>query len=132
MPAKILLVEDDPVMQRMYSNALKEAGFAVVLASDGTTVVALVRQEQPALVLMDVMMPNRNGLEALKDLKTSDDTKQVPVIMLSAHEDDTLMFNAMQEGANRYLVKSMFDPLAIIGIIKEVIEPDKNNSVAKD
>lgn len=67
------------------------------------------------------MMPNRNGMEALGDLKDNEETKDIPVIMLSAHEDDQLLMQAMQMGAKRYLVKSRLDPDQVVSITREVL-----------
>jgi CheY-like chemotaxis protein len=125
-PTKILVVEDDPFIQRLYTKLFKEEGFVLTLSPDGTGVVEKVKQEQPDIIMMDIMMPNRNGLEALGDLKANDETKNVPVIMLSASEDDSLLFQAMQAGANRYLVKSRLEPTEVLAIVKEVITQTKN------
>ncbi|MEK7626095.1 MAG: response regulator [Patescibacteria group bacterium] len=117
----LLLVEDDPTLQRLYSRVFDEADFEVVVASDGVAIVEKASVESPDVILMDVMMPNRNGMEALGDLKDNEETKDIPVIMLSAHEDDQLLMQAMQMGAKRYLVKSRLDPDQVVSITREVL-----------
>ncbi len=117
----LLLVEDDPTLQRLYSRVFDEADFDVVVASDGVAIVEKANTESPDVILMDVMMPNRNGIEALGDLKGNEETKDIPIIMLSAHEDDQLLMQAMQMGAKRYLVKSRLDPDEVVTITREVL-----------
>ncbi len=121
MATKVLLVEDDPAIQRLYDNLFRLEGYGVALLPDGNNVVDTAKHEKPDIILMDVMMPGRNGLDALKDLKAERHTKYIPVIMLSAYEEDDLLFQAMQAGANRYLVKSRLEPPEVVAIIKEVI-----------
>ena len=77
----LLLVEDDPTLQRLYSRVFDEADFEVVVASDGVAIVEKASVESPDVILMDVMMPNRNGMEALGDLKDNEETKDIPEIM---------------------------------------------------
>ena len=118
---KVLLVDDTEMIVRMYTRALTEAGYEVVTAGDGQAAYDQARNATPDLILMDVMMPNRNGMEALGDLKDNEETKDIPVIMLSAHEDDQLLMQAMQMGAKRYLVKSRLDPDQVVSITREVL-----------
>lgn len=119
---KILVVEDEPVLQRLYSRVLTEAGYEVTVLNDGTYVLETAKEEKPGLVLLDVMLPNMNGLDVLRALKGDTTTNMIPVIMLSAHEDDSFLFQAMQIGASRYLLKSAFEPEAIVGMVKETLE----------
>lgn len=116
---KVLIVEDNPFIQRMYGRAFQEAGLMVITANDGSTVVDTTIREQPNVILMDVMMPHKNGIEALKDLKSNDQTKHIPVIMISAYEEPTLMQQALQLGAKRYILKSAVEPSALLKYIQE-------------
>jgi CheY-like chemotaxis protein len=118
---RITLVEDDPFIQRMYDRALNAAGFDVSLSPDGTIVYDVSKIKAPDLILMDVMMPNFNGLEALKELKSGTGTRLIPVIMLSAYDDPALIQQAMDLGAEYYLVKSQNDPQEVVRIIKDVL-----------
>jgi CheY-like chemotaxis protein len=122
MAIKVLLVEDNPFIQRMYGRAFQEAGLTVLTASDGTTVVDLTLQEHPDIILMDVMMPNHNGLETLKDLKANEQTRNVPVIMISAYEEPSLMQESLQLGANRYLLKSAVEPSTLLAHMHEDVK----------
>ncbi len=121
MATKILLVEDDPALQRLYVKILTQASYEYRLANNGVAIVEKALSEAPDLIIMDVMMPERNGMKALADLKNNDTTKNIPVIMLSAYQDDELLFQAMQLGAKRYLVKSMLEPSQVLDIVKETL-----------
>lgn len=95
--AKILYVEDNEDNIFMLTNRLKRKGFEVVVANDGAQGVEMVRQENPALVLMDLGLPVLDGWEAIRRLKTASETSAVPIIALSAHamaEDRERAFEA--------------------------------------
>lgn len=83
--AKILYVEDNEDNIFMLTNRLKRKGYDVVVAKDGAQGVAMVRQESPALVLMDLGLPVLDGWEAIRQLKTASETAAIPIIALSAH-----------------------------------------------
>ena len=116
---KILIVEDDPLIQRMYARALMRAGLQTSLIDNGAAALDTALQTQPDLVLMDVMMPDINGIEALKILKADNRTKSIPVIMLSANDDPELMQQALEAGASRYLAKSVVEPDQIVSAIQQ-------------
>lgn len=118
---KVLIVEDNPFMMRMYGRYFQSAGFAVVTANDGIEAVQTATEQRPQIILMDVMMPKQNGLDALKALKADAQTKDIPVVMLSAYEEDDLMQAALQAGANRYLLKGSLEPDAVVAIISEIV-----------
>src|SRR5260221_10225243 len=110
MALRLMLVEDDPMIQRLYENLFARAGFAVMIANDGTIVKETILANQPDIIVMDVMMPNFNGLVTLKELKTNPKTASIPVVMLSAYSDPKLVKQALDLGAKRYLVKSEMEP----------------------
>lgn len=83
--AKILYVEDNDDNIFMLTNRLKRKGYEVVVAKDGAQGVEMVRQESPALVLMDLGLPVLDGWEAIRRLKTASETSTIPIIALSAH-----------------------------------------------
>jgi DNA-binding NarL/FixJ family response regulator len=125
MAIKLLLIEDDAVVRRMYDRAFAMAGFEVRTESDGTIVTESVELNRPDIIVMDVMMPNFNGLETLEDLKKNRKTQGVPVIMLSAYDDEKIVQKAIDLGAARYLVKNAVEPDQIVSIIKEVVGTDE-------
>lgn len=121
MAIRLMLVEDDPTMQRMYQNIFSRAGFEVMTASDGTIVFETAAFNRPDIIIMDFKMPNFNGLFALKELKASPKTESIPVVMLSAYKDDTLVKSATQLGAAGYLQKGDMEPDELVAYITNLL-----------
>jgi len=117
----LVLVEDDPFIQRMYERALTAAGFDVSLSPDGTILLEVSQLHAPDIILMDVKMPNFNGLETLEELKSGIGTREIPVIMLSAYDDPAIVNKAMALGAEKYLVKSQYEPMQVVDILKQIL-----------
>lgn len=116
--ARILVVDDDPTLIEMYRARLLAEGFAVELAHDGQEGLALAVETHPDLILLDMRMPNITGLEALEILKTTKQTKNIPVIVLTALGDDSLRDQALARGAADYLVKAETTPAQIVEKIR--------------
>lgn len=129
---RILVVEDNPIMQRMYARTMEEAGLDVSLAADGTSVQNVALTEHPDIILMDMMLPNMNGIDALKALKVNEQTKATPVIMLSAYDDPDLMQQALDAGASRYLTKDSLEPQQIAELVQQTLEPTKNSASTQE
>src|SRR5687767_6572973 len=100
--AKILLVEDNEYNRDMLVRRLERRGFQVVVAVDGGEGVAKARSEKPDLILMDMHLPVLDGWEATRQLKESDDTKQIPIIALTADAMAGDREKAMEAGCNDY------------------------------
>jgi len=83
MPKKILLVEDDPFLSEIYVVKFQEAGFEISLATDGSNGLEKIKHEQPDLVLLDIVMPNVDGLELLRTIKDDEATSNIPIVILS-------------------------------------------------
>ncbi len=107
---KIHLIEDDPLLSRMYERLFTIHDFDFMVDLDSQVGLERVKTERPDLVLLDIMMPNLNGLEVLKLLKSDDTTKTIPVVMITNVEDDDTQKQAEELGADGYLIKSRFDP----------------------
>lgn len=118
---KILIVEDNEIMQRMYGRAMLDAGYVVVTSGDGQAALDLAAQEAPDIIMLDVMMPNMNGIQVLEALKANDATKAIPIIMLSANDDGNLMQKAMELGANHYLVKALLEPADVVKLVNDTL-----------
>lgn len=81
---KILIVDDDPVVQMLYKKHLEKQGFELLIARNGVEAVTVAAQAKPDLILMDVMMPTKDGFSALRELKQNEATRDVPVIIMTA------------------------------------------------
>lgn len=121
---KILLIEDDKYIFRAYKDGLERAGFEVIGASDGAEGVAKAKDKKPDLILLDLILPIKNGFEVLEEIKMDDATKNIPVVILSnlGQESDVAKGNAL--GAEDYLIKSNYS-------MKEVVEKVKFQLVKK-
>ncbi|MCK6630226.1 MAG: response regulator [Anaerolineae bacterium] len=118
---KILCVEDNADTQRMLSFLLTQAGYEVITADDGFQGIQKAKAWRPALILMDMMMPRMSGVEAVKRLRKLKVTKDIPILMLSAYQEQALIDEAMQAGADDYLIKTIL-PDDLTDIIDRYLE----------
>jgi len=119
--SKILIVEDDALMARLYEKVFKFEGYAVDVALNGREGLEKVRAGEPTLVVLDIMMPEMNGLEVLDKLKADPETKSIPVVVLTNLAGSQDAEAALTKGAVKYIVKSEYEPKAIANMIKEVL-----------
>jgi two-component system OmpR family response regulator len=114
----ILLGEDDIILAELYTERLKQEGFTVVHASNGEDVLKYVEEYKPSLIILDIMMPRMNGLDVLKNLKEHEETKTIPVIIVTALVQEIEKLNKMMTQADAYIVKSEVLPGEIIEEVK--------------
>ncbi len=118
---KILCVEDNADTQRMLSFLLTQAGYEVITADDGYQGIQKAKAWRPALILMDMMMPRMSGVEAVRRLRKLRVTKDIPILMLSAYQEQALIDEAIQAGADDYLIKTVL-PDDLTDIIDRYLE----------
>jgi DNA-binding response OmpR family regulator len=106
---KILIVEDDHFFQKFYSNKLSEAGYTVEVASDGNEGLTKMISGKPDLILLDLIMPNKDGFEVLDSVSKTPELKGTPIIIFSTLGDDADVKRALQLGAVDYINKSFHD-----------------------
>jgi CheY-like chemotaxis protein len=104
----ILVVDDNTAVARMMARLLQARGYRALVASDGPGAISVAHDESPNLILLDMMMPDMDGLEVLRRLKSDPQTSPVPVILFSAVDDPKVVAAAMREGAQEYWVKASF------------------------
>lgn len=119
---KILIVEDDPTLLEMYSLKLKEEGFTFFAAADGETGLGIALKEKPHVILLDIMMPKMDGFTVLVELKKNQETKNIPVIMLSNLGQKNDVSKGKELGANDYIVKASMTPTQVVEKIKSYIK----------
>lgn len=113
MPLHILLIEDDPDIQRMVQLSLKfQGGHQVTVASGGREGLEKAKELSPDLILLDVMMPEMDGYETCRQLKSQPGTRHIPVVFLSARAQQAEIQRGRDLGAIGYLVKP-FDPMTL-------------------
>ncbi len=120
--SRVIMVDDDKMLVDMYKERLELAGYNIVVSRNGEEGLAKVRMEKPDIVLLDIMMPKINGYEALASLKSDPQTKDIPVIMLSALMRDFNREKAVEAGADDYLIKSEAMPSDVITKIEQVLQ----------
>lgn len=106
---KILFVEDEDALQRAMGEMLEQKGFNVLRAMDGELGIALAKKELPNLILLDLILPKKNGFEVLKELKKDSITRGIPVIVLTNLEGSADVEKALSLGATTYLVKANYN-----------------------
>lgn len=121
MTKTILIVDDEPHMLRITELSLKKAGFDLLIARSGNEALQLARQHLPALIVMDVVMPDLDGISALKELKATPATAKIPVIMLTSRGQNVTRVDAEGSGAALYLTKP-FSPSALAAEARRIID----------
>ena len=120
MPQQILVVDDEPAISKIAADYLHRAGFSVLTAADGPSALRLVRQEQPALVVLDLMLPGMDGLDVTRALRQDPTTARVPIIMLTARVDEADRLIGLELGADDYISKP-FSPRELVARVRAVL-----------
>ncbi len=123
---RILVVDDEPDILNLLDYNLKKAGFKVLSAKDGPEAIDTARLRKPDLILLDIMLPDMEGTEVLKRLKTYEATRHIPVIMLTAKGEEVDKIVGFELGAEDYITKP-FSPRELIlrvrAVLKRASEP---------
>lgn len=117
----VLVVEDSLPQRQMISELLKNRGLNVTEARDGTEALQKIQTECPDIVLLDIVMPQMNGYELCRRLKTHPKTHQVPVVLCSAKSGDIDRYWGMKQGADAYISKP-FHPMELLGTLKQFMQ----------
>lgn len=118
---KIMLVEDDKSLREIYGVRLLAEGYDIVSAGDGEAALAMAIKERPQLILSDVMMPKISGFDMLDILRSTTETKNIKVIMMTALSSDEQRLRGEQLGADRYLVKSQVGIEDVVHVVHDVL-----------
>ena len=103
---KVLVVDDFATMRRIIKNVLKQIGFTNILeADDGTTALGILKDNKVDLIISDWNMPKMSGLDLLRKVRTENDTKNVPFVMVTAEAQKENVLQAVQAGVSNYIVK---------------------------
>jgi len=118
----VIMIDDDKILVDMYKERLELAGYKVTVSNNGEEGLAKIREEKPDIILLDIMMPKVNGYDALASLKSDPQTKDIPVVILSALMRDFNREKAVEAGADDYLIKSEAMPADVITKIEQVLQ----------
>ncbi len=120
---RVLVAEDDPDIQVILKMVLTRLGKCeLAITFQGDKVIPMAREFRPGLILLDVMLPEMNGMEICKALKADPDLTNIPVIFLTARSMPSEIQEALNMGAVGYLAKP-FDPMTLVGQINDLLKP---------
>jgi twitching motility two-component system response regulator PilH len=117
---KILIVDDSPAEVRLMQSLLDRAGYACVAIHDPTRLEQVIDAEQPSLILLDVVMPQRNGFQACRDLKGHANYSRIPVVLVTSKGTESDKFWGQQQGADGYVVKP-FTGDDLLGAVRKLV-----------
>lgn len=121
----ILIVEDDVFFQKFYSTKLQEVGFKVDVASDGKEGLVKTRKFKPDIIILDIIMPKKDGFGFLEDLSKDQKLKKIPILVFSTLGQDNDIQKALKLGAVGYVNKTFFDFAKLKSRIEEAIKAKK-------
>jgi len=120
MSQRILVVDDDPEIVRLLRAYLEQAGYQVLVAYDGETALHLLRREQPDLVVLDLMLPDRDGWDVTRVVRGDPTLRATPIIMLTARVEDQDKIVGLELGADDYVTKP-FNPREVMARVRAVL-----------
>lgn len=118
--SKVLVVEDSMAQRQMISDLLEGSGLTVEVASNGVEALKQVETYSPDIVVLDIVMPQMNGYELCRRLKSDPKTQNVPVVMCSSKGEEFDRYWGMRQGADAYIAKP-FQPMELIGTVKQLL-----------
>ena len=105
----ILVVEDSPTDKRIAVSACEQAGYKVITAGDGEEALQMTIDHKPDLILLDVILPKKNGFQVCRQIKSTPDMRQTKIIMVTSKSQDSDRFWGIKQGADGYLTKPFSD-----------------------
>lgn len=121
---KILIVEDESKLRHSIEEILSKEGYTILSAADGEEGLQLAKDQMPDIILLDLILPKKDGFSMLQELKGSDDTQKIPVVVLSNLSEVEEVGRALELGANRYFVKTDYTVTEVVKRIKEILEEE--------
>lgn len=128
MKATILVIEDDENLRKMYQERLDQDGFETITAADGESGTNIALEQRPDLILLDLMLPRRGGLNVLKILKSWPYTKSIPVVVLTNYGREEYRMEALRDGATYFLLKTDVTPMEVLARVKDILAKQKQQT----
>ena len=116
MKRRILVVDDEDTIRKFVKIHLIKLGYDVLEAGDGEQAIDQLRKNQVDLLICDIVMPRKNGWEVIQELRSRSSTRDIPVIVLTAKNQDTDMFKGYELGANYYITKPFTKSQLVFGV----------------
>ncbi len=117
---RIMVVEDSPTYQRQISGLLQSQGYRTITAMDGEEALEKALQEDPTLIVLDVILPKKNGFQVCRQLKTSPTTQNIKILMLTSKSQDSDRFWGLKQGADEYMTKP-FDEEELVTTVTKLL-----------
>ncbi len=130
MSQKILVADDNQDTVLILSAILRKEGYAVITATDGLAAIQSATREMPALILLDIMMPQKDGFEVCTAIKENPRTKDIPIVMLTAKSDVFSRAHGFALGVCEFMTKPL-NPRQVLQKVKENLPPDESNPPGK-
>jgi len=118
---KILFIEDESALQTTFGDMLSKQGYEMIKAMDGRTGLKIAKEEKPDLILLDLILPKMDGFGVLKGLKEDEETKDIPVIILTNLENTEDVQRVLELGATTYLTKANYTLTEILEKIEKIL-----------
>lgn len=130
-PKTILVIDDSPTALKITSEILTEQGFRVVGASDGEEALEIATRVHPHLIVLDIILPKKNGFQVCRQLKTESATSDIKILMLSSKNQASDRFWGQKQGADAYITKP-FDDEELIEAIESLLKGEKYSELNAD
>jgi two-component system response regulator VicR len=118
---KVMIVEDDTVLANALTLALQNEGYEISLATDGEEAGRMIQEEKPDLILLDLLLPIKNGFEVLRFMRQNPSTKDISVVILTNFEQETSVAEGKKLGVKDYIVKANVDIQDIPKIVRKYL-----------
>ena len=125
MKKKILLIEDEQMLVELYKDKLKREKFKVISTIEAEEGIELAKKEKPDLILLDILLPKKNGLFFLRELKKHPEISSIPIIVFSNYDDPETKREAIKLGAEEYLIKTNHTPQEVVERLKQYLSQKK-------
>lgn len=123
----VCIVDDNEDIRSIYRQKFKMEGFETIAAANGKEALEIIKSERPAVVLLDIQMPEMDGLEVLEHLKAEESLKNIPVVILTNVDSEEIFQRVSELGsAEYYLVKSLVDPQKVVDVTIEAMAAEPN------
>lgn len=118
---KILFIEDEPSLQKTVGEVMRAEGFEILEATDGEIGIQIAKEKHPDIILLDLILPKKDGFEVMKELRENEATKDIKIIVLTNLESSSDVERALALGATTYLVKANYDLEDVVAKIKQIL-----------
>ena len=125
--SKILVVEDSPTYLRKIADFLQSLGYEVITAMDGEEALEKAVRENPSLIVLDVILPKKNGFQVCRQLKTSPATQDIKILMITSKSQDSDRFWGLKQGADEYLTKPFDEDVLLANVTRLLSDEQTSN-----